>query len=158
MILWVKIFNVSIEPIGLFWDCCNFREFVKKWLYLSNSMTKIFFCNWLKIKFEPSLNRSRRDYLKIIKGHSPKGQQVRTILVSKYHFILYQSLRFIHSSGPSQGLKFRGKGGGHVIFSGNNVPPMVEIGLTDLKKVGGTCPSGPPACDRPSLWFMISIM
>ena len=33
--------------------------------------------------------------------------------------------------------------GGHVILGGNNVPPLVEIGLTDLPKGGGA--RAPPA-------------
>ena len=41
--------------------------------------------------------------------------------------------------------------GGHIVLGGNNVPPLVEIGLTDLPKSGGgTCPPGPPACDGPA--------
>ena len=37
-------------------------------------------------------------------------------------------------------------GGGYVVLDGDNVLPLVAIGLTDLPKVGGgTCPSGPPA-------------
>ena len=36
-------------------------------------------------------------------------------------------------AGSSQGLKIRG---GHVILGGENVPPLVEIGLT-LKEAGG---------------------
>ena len=39
---------------------------------------------------------------------------------------------------------------GQVVLGGDNVPPLVEIGLTDLPKTGGgTCPPGPPTCDRP---------
>ena len=34
-------------------------------------------------------------------------------------------------AGPSQGP------GGHVVLGGDNVPPLVEIGLTDLPKTGG---------------------
>ena len=35
--------------------------------------------------------------------------------------------------------------GGHVLLGGDNVPPLVEIGLTDLPKSGGgTCPPTPP--------------
>jgi hypothetical protein len=37
-------------------------------------------------------------------------------------------------AGPSQSLKIRG---GHVVLGGDNVPPLVEIGLTDLPKTGG---------------------
>ena len=50
--------------------------------------------------------------------------------------------------------------GGHVILGGDNVPPLVEIGLTDLtgnpsvKKLGGTSPPGPPACDGPVTWYI----
>ena len=50
-----------------------------------------------------------------------------------------------YGAGPSQGLKIRG---GHVILGGDNVPPLVEIGLTDLPK------SGPPACDGPALFIL----
>ena len=35
--------------------------------------------------------------------------------------------------------------GGHVILGGENVPPLVEIGLTDLPKSGGArAPPAPP--------------
>ena len=37
-------------------------------------------------------------------------------------------------------------GGGHIVMGGDNVPPLVEIGLTDLPKSGAP---GPPACDEP---------
>ena len=39
--------------------------------------------------------------------------------------------------------------GGHIVLGGDNVPPLVEIGLTDLSKSGGA--QAPPAlaCDRP---------
>ena len=42
--------------------------------------------------------------------------------------------------------------GGHVILGGDNVPPLVEIGLTDLTKSGGHEPPGPPACDGPGMY------
>ena len=35
-------------------------------------------------------------------------------------------------------------GGGHVLLGGDNVPPLVEIGLTDLPKTGGGPPAAPP--------------
>ena len=36
-------------------------------------------------------------------------------------------------------------GGGHVVLGGDNVPPLVEIGLTDLPKSGGArAPPAPP--------------
>ena len=35
--------------------------------------------------------------------------------------------------------------GGHMILGGDNVPPLVEIGLTDLSKSGGArAPPAPP--------------
>ena len=35
--------------------------------------------------------------------------------------------------------------GGHIVLGGNNVPPLVEIGLTDLPKSGGArVPPAPP--------------
>ena len=42
--------------------------------------------------------------------------------------------------------------GGHVVLGGDNVPPLVEIGLADLPKSvgGGTGPPGPPTCDGPA--------
>ena len=43
-------------------------------------------------------------------------------------------MQFIYPAGPSQGLKIRG---GHVILGGENVPPLVEIGLIDLPKSRG---------------------
>ena len=42
--------------------------------------------------------------------------------------------------------------GGHVILGGDNEPPLVEIGLTDLPKSGGNVPPGPPACDGPVMY------
>ena len=30
--------------------------------------------------------------------------------------------------------------GGHIVLGGDNVPPLVEIGLTDLSKSGGAPP------------------
>ena len=36
-------------------------------------------------------------------------------------------------------------GGGHVVLGGDNVPPLVEIGLADLPKSGGARdPPAPP--------------
>ena len=44
--------------------------------------------------------------------------------------------------------------GGHIVLGGDNVPPLVEIGLTDLSKSGGAqAPPAPPACDRP-VWYV----
>ena len=37
-------------------------------------------------------------------------------------------------TGPSEGLKIRGV---PVLFGWHNLPPLVEIGLTDLPKFGG---------------------
>ena len=35
--------------------------------------------------------------------------------------------------------------GGHVVLGGDNVPPLVQIGLTDLPKTGGAhAPPAPP--------------
>ena len=34
--------------------------------------------------------------------------------------------------------------GGHVVFGGDNVLPLFEIGLTDLSKSGGACAPQPP--------------
>ena len=35
--------------------------------------------------------------------------------------------------------------GGHIVLGGDNVPPLVEIGLTDLSKSGGAqAPPAPP--------------
>ena len=35
--------------------------------------------------------------------------------------------------------------GGHVVLGGDNVPPLVEIGLADLPKSGGArAPPAPP--------------
>ena len=44
--------------------------------------------------------------------------------------------------------------GGHIVLGGDNVPPLVEIGLTDLPKSGGgpgPPPPAPSACDGPAL-------
>ena len=56
-------------------------------------------------------------------------------------------------SGPSQGLKIR-EGGGHVVLCGDNVPPLVEIGLADLPKSGGP-PPRPPRLRRACMSDMI---
>ena len=42
--------------------------------------------------------------------------------------------------------------GGHVILGGDNLPPLVEIGLTDLTKSGGG--TSPPACDGPGDYYI----
>ena len=56
-------------------------------------------------------------------------------------FIWYTSV----SPGPSEGLKIRG--GWPVLSGGHNLPPLVEIGLTDLPKFGGFWhPQGRQAC------------
>ena len=34
--------------------------------------------------------------------------------------------------------------GGHIVLGGDNVPPLVEIGLTDLSKSGGAHAPRPP--------------
>ena len=57
----------------------------------------------------------------------------------------------MYKSGPSQGP------GGHIVLDGDNVPPLVEIGLTDLSKSGGEGGHRPPACDRPESAFGICI-
>ena len=45
------------------------------------------------------------------------------------------------NTGPSEGLKIRGC----QLFGGHNLPPLVEIGLTDLPKIGGAmAPPAPP--------------
>ena len=43
-----------------------------------------------------------------------------------YHYI----------TGSSQGLKIWGRGGGLVVLGGDNVLPLVEIGLNDPPKTG----------------------
>ena len=53
--------------------------------------------------------------------------------------------------------------GGHIELGGDNVPPLVEIGLTDLAKSGGHVPPWPPACDGPDYYdllmnFLLCIM
>ena len=37
-----------------------------------------------------------------------------------------------------------GNPGGHIVLGGDNVPPLVEIGLTDPPKSGGHVPPWPP--------------
>ena len=46
-------------------------------------------------------------------------------------------LVYTYTTGPSQGLKIRD---GHVILGGDNVLPLVEIGLTDLPKTARAPP------------------
>ena len=41
--------------------------------------------------------------------------------------------------------------GGLVVLVGDNVPPLVEIGLTDWPKTGGA--KAPPAGDRPGIYL-----
>ena len=51
-----------------------------------------------------------------------------------------------------QGRRKVWKSGGLVVLGGDNVPPLVEIGLTDLPKTeGAEAPPAPP-CDRPALY------
>ena len=39
-----------------------------------------------------------------------------------------------------------------VLFGGHNLPPLVEIGLTDLPKIGGAmAPPASPRDDRPAI-------
>ena len=60
-------------------------------------------------------------------------------------------LVFIHYMNYFRAVARSENPGGHIVLGGDNVPPLVEIGLTDLSKSGGgTCPPGPPACDRPA--------
>ena len=40
--------------------------------------------------------------------------------------------------------------GGHIVLGGDNVPPLVEIGLTDLTKSGEHVPPRAPTCDGPA--------
>ena len=45
--------------------------------------------------------------------------------------------------------------GGHIVLGGDNVPPLVEIGLTDLPKSGGArAPPAPPLAT--GLYYEIS--
>ena len=39
--------------------------------------------------------------------------------------------------------------GGLVVLGGDNVSPLVEIGLADLPNIGGLKPPQPPPCDGP---------
>ena len=48
-------------------------------------------------------------------------------------------------AGPSQGLKFRGL----VVLGGDNVSPLVEIGLGDQPNIGGAKAPPPPTLRRP---------
>ena len=68
------------------------------------------------------------------------------VLTSKqkksFDFDLVQADLFSKISGLSQGLKFFW--GGLVVLGGDNVSPLVEIGLADL----------PPPCDGPAIsWW-----
>ena len=54
---------------------------------------------------------------------------------------------------PSRAVAKSENPGGHVVLGGDNVPPLVEIGLTDLPKSGGHGPPGPPTCDGPDFPF-----
>ena len=42
----------------------------------------------------------------------------------------------VYSEGHRAVARSENPGGGHVILGGDNVPPLVEIGLTDLPKSG----------------------
>ena len=60
----------------------------------------------------------------------------------------HESAFFVHCSvsdacpGMQQGSKIRG--GGQVVLGGDNVSPLVEIGLTDPPKSGGAAAPLPP--------------
>ena len=58
----------------------------------------------------------------------------------KYSWPSQKSLNF-----TLQGRRKVGKSGGHVLLGGDNMPPLVEIGLTDRPKSGGAhAPPAPP--------------
>ena len=78
-----------------------------------------------------------RGYLNLIRGVVPGGAP---------RFWSDQ----LNLSQPRAVAKSENLGGGHVILGGDNVPPLVKIGLTDLPKSGGHMPPGPPACDGPA--------
>ena len=40
-----------------------------------------------------------------------------------------------------------------MVLGGDNVSPLVEIGLTDVPKTGELKPPQPPACDGPVVGF-----
>ena len=71
---------------------------------------------------------------KLEQGH------IRKYLSKSKNLVKTENATLQYISGPSQGLKIRG---GHVILGGENVPPLVEIGLTDLPKSG--CAMAHPA-------------
>ena len=52
--------------------------------------------------------------------------------------------------GPSEGLKIRECQ--YILFGGDNLPPLVKIGLTDMPKSGGAmAPPPPPGLIPPSI-------
>ena len=42
--------------------------------------------------------------------------------------------------------------GGLVVLGGDNVSPLVEIGLADLPNIGGAKAPQPPPCDGPGMY------
>ena len=59
-------------------------------------------------------------------------------------------------TGPSQGLKIQG--GGLVVLGGDNVSPLVKIGLADLSNFGGLEPPPSPHLATALMeirWFQI---
>ena len=60
---------------------------------------------------------------------------------SKYNIVINRAVAW--SENP----------GGHIVLGGDNVPPLVEIGLTDLPKTGGA--RAPPAPTLASAHCMI---
>ena len=60
-----------------FWDCCNGPKSVISGNFLKNGYVWATQCptsSELKIKFEPSLDRSWCEFFKIVKDHGPKNQ------------------------------------------------------------------------------------
>ena len=59
----------------------------------------------------------------------------------------------------SQGRRKVWKSGvARTLLGGDNVPPLVEIGVTDLPKSGGGghVPPRPPACNRPGSYLLVA--
>ena len=79
--------NLTIQNFALFWDCCKRPKSV-----VSGNLSKngcVWAAQWptsskLKIKFDPSLDRSWCEFFKIIKNHGPINPPLGCNLGPKY--------------------------------------------------------------------------
>ena len=66
--------------------------------------------------------------------------------------------KFISFYLTEQGRRKVWNSGGLVVLGGDNVSPLVEIGLTDLPNIGGGLkPPQPPPCDGPAEYIYLKV-